>query len=412
MNPLQKLYDSQDIQNVLEYLKIDDENTLKEHLMMCEIPAPSFQEEKRGDFVLERFQTIGLLDVHKDEVGNVLGIWPGTGDGPTVVLAAHLDTVFPPETDVTVKCVDGVYYCPGINDDTRAVAELLTIARALVHHDVHGTGDIIFCANVCEEGLGDLRGVKHLFEQKKEQIDAFVSIDNQVTGGVIYTATGSLRYEVTVTGPGGHSFKDFGIPNPIHALGRIIAKIAEIQVLTKVKTTFNIGVISGGTSVNTIAQKASFLIDLRSDGIKELEEMREKVFLLVEEAVEEENQRWNCGENADSSFKEWALTYEITPKGNRPAGQQIPDCNIVKATFNASELVGVTPQLRYESSTDSNIPISLGIPAVTVGRGGQEGKIHTLDEWHRPMNDWLGPQRTVLLVLALTGVEGLLESQL
>lgn len=406
MESLDLLIKDDKVKSALEFIRQDDENTLKEHLEMCEIPAPTFMEEERGNYVLEKFREIGLFDVHKDEVGNVLGVIKGTGNGPRVMLAAHLDTVFPIETDVKVRFNNDKYCCPGINDDTRALAELLTIARAMIKNDLCGMGDIIFCANVCEEGLGDLRGVKHIFGKAEHGIDAFVSIDNQVTGGVVYTATGSLRYEVFFKGPGGHSFKDFGTTNPIHAMGRAIAKIAEIRVLDKVKTTFNVGVVSGGTSVNTISQSASMLIDMRSDDWNELLKLKVRIMQAIDEAVAEENKRWEVTSEDEKIF------IEIICKGERPAGTQNPQCGIVKTAFNVAKILGITPELRYESSTDANIPISLGIPAITVGRGGREGKMHTLDEWFVPEKAWLGPQRDLLLILALSGVENVIKSTL
>ncbi len=406
MESLDLLIKDDKVKSALEFIRQDDENTLKEHLEMCEIPAPTFMEEDRGNYVLEKFKTIGLSDVHKDEVGNVLGVIKGTGNGPRVMLAAHLDTVFSIETDVKIRFNGGKYRCPGINDDTRALAELLTIARAMIKNDLRGMGDIVFCANVCEEGLGDLKGVKHIFGKTAHGIDAFVSIDNQVTGGVVYTATGSLRYEVIFNGPGGHSFKDFGIANPIHAMGRAIAKIAEIRVLDNVKTTFNVGVVSGGTSVNTISQSASMLIDIRSDDWNELLKLKAQIMQAIDEAVAEENKRW------DVTKEDEKISVEIICKGERPAGTQKPDCNMVKTAFNVAEILGIAPELRYESSTDANIPISLGIPAITVGRGGREGKMHTLDEWFVPEEAWLGPQRDLLLILALSGVENVIKSTL
>lgn len=415
MNNMENLYNNATIQKALNWIKEEDDNTLKETLTMCQIPAPSFMEEAKGDYVFERMQKIGLTDVHKDEVGNVLGILKGTDrkNAPTVMLAAHLDTVFPEGTDLTVKEVDGKYYCPGINDDTRAVAEMLCIAEALIKYDIHGMGDIIFCANVCEEGLGDLRGVKNIFGKKDHGIDAFVSIDNQCTGGVIYTATGSLRYEVIFRGCGGHSFQRFGIVNPIHALGRAIAKISEFEVPEKPKTTFNVGVINGGTSVNTISQSASMLVDLRSDSTEELNKLKDKLFNAVSEAAREENAKWqNMINDENNHLGENILTYEIIPRGDRPAGSQVEDCNIVKTAFKACELVGVVPELRYESSTDANLPISMGIPAITVGRGGMEDGIHTLNEWFSPVESYLGPQKDMLLILALSGVNGVIDSML
>ena len=368
------ILENEKIKQALEYIKEEDPATTQDTLNMCQIPAPSYKEEKKAEYIRERFREIGLRDVRIDAVGNVLGIWPGTGEGPSVMLAAHTDTVFPEGTDLTIRKEGNRYYCPGINDDTHAVAEMIAVAKAMIHADLHTKGDLIFCANVCEEGLGDLRGVKYLFgydnkaSEECPEVDAFVSIDNQYTGGVIYTATGSHRYEVTFTGRGGHSFQNFGIPNPIHAMGRAIAQIAEFQVPNEPKTTFNVGVIQGGTSVNTISGSASMLVDLRSDSEEELNRLDKELHKVIKQAVEEENAR-----------------------------------------FRAAKLLGIEPEYRYESSTDANIPISMGIPAITVGRGGEEDGIHTLQEWYEPKEAWLGPQRDLLLMILLAGAEGVCE---
>ena len=394
------LLNNETVRRALEEIKALDGTTTRETLALCQIPAPSHQEREKAKAVEKLFREIGLLDVHMDEVGNVLGRWPGTGGGPTVMLAAHTDTVFPMETDVTVRKEGSRYCCPGINDDTHAVAEIMAVAKAMVRHDLRAKGDLIFCANVCEEGLGDLKGVKHLFRQG-HGIDAFVSVDNPVTGGVIYTATGSRRYQVTFTGRGGHSFSDFGLPNPIHAMGRAIAAISEFQVPSLPKTTFNVGVVSGGTSVNTISGSASFLVDLRSDSGRELERLAEELLRAVDRAVEEENSRW--------APEAPPVRAEVEVKGVRPAGTQSPDCPIVTAAFEAARMLGIQPELRDESSTDANIPISMGIPAIAVGRGGREGGIHTTEEWFEPVEAWLGPQRDLLLLLLLAGLEGVTE---
>lgn len=396
------LLENSSIKNALDYLYKDDERTLQEQLTMCGIPAPSGMEERKGAYVKERFAEIGLEDVHTDEAGNVLGCIRGSDAGPTIVLAAHLDTVFPMETDLTVRRIGNRYYCPGINDDTRAVAELLSVARAMKTNNIRLTGDLIFCANVCEEGLGDLKGVKHLFAGTKK-IDAFVSIDNQITGGIIYTATGSNRYEVTFRGEGGHSFGNFGIPNPIHALGRLIARVSDFQVPENPKTTFNVGVIQGGTSVNTIPQSASLLMDMRSDSPAELETLTQSFLKAVEESADEENRRWRDGKRVRA---------DIVQKGKRPAGSQREDCEIVKCAWEAAALLGIEPELRYESSTDANIPISLGIPAITVGRGGREGRMHTPEEWFEPEKSYLGPQRDLLLLILLGGITGVISPRI
>ena len=391
------LLEHEAVRKALDEIRALDDITTQETLTLCQIPAPSHQEKQKAEYITKLFREIGLLDVHMDEVWNVLGRWPGTGGGPTIMLAAHTDTVFPLETDVTVRKEGSRYYCPGINDDTHAVAEIMAVAKAMVRHDLHTKGDIIFCANVCEEGLGDLKGVKHIFRQEND-IDAFVSVDNPVTGGVVYTATGSRRYQVTFTGRGGHSFSDFGLPNPIHAMGRAIAAISDFQVPRLPKTTFNVGVVSGGTSVNTISASASLLMDIRSDSDDELERLTQEFLQAVDQAVQAENSRWSPGLPP--------VKAEIEVMGIRPAGTQSPDCPIVTAAFQAARMLGIEPELRDESSTDANIPISMGIPAIAVGRGGREGGIHTVQEWYEPVEAWLGPQRDLLLILLLAGLEG------
>lgn len=404
---MDKLLKYNGVQEALKFLREDDERTLQEHLEMCQIPAPSYEEGEKAEYVRKKMVDAGLSEVHVDEVGNVLGTWKGTGNGPRIMVAGHTDTVFPRETDLTLKKEGERYSCPGIGDDTRAVAELLSLARAMNAAGIRGEGDIVFCANVCEEGLGDLRGVKYLFgydnkaSEECPQVDAFVSIDNQYTGGVIYTATGSHRYEVTFTGRGGHSFQNFGIPNPIHAMGRAIAQIAEFQVPNEPKTTFNVGVIQGGTSVNTISGSASMLVDLRSDSEEELNRLDKELHKVIEQAAQEENARWDASKPQ--------IKVQIEERGVRPAGAQPKDCAIVKAAFRAAELLGIEPEYRYESSTDANIPISMGIPAITVGRGGEEEGIHTLQEWYEPKEAWLGPQRDLLLMILLAGAEGVCE---
>ena len=399
---MEALMNMEIIKKALNYLKEDDERTLQELLEMCRIPAPSHMEREKAEYVREKMEQLGLEDVHMDEVGNVLGTIRGTGDGPKVMLAAHTDTVFSMETDLTIKKEGNRYICPGINDDTRAIAEILSIARAMKALDIHGQGDIVVCANVCEEGLGDLKGVKYIFENPNDY-DGFVTIDNVDPGGIIYKATGSSRFQVTFHGPGGHSFGDFGLPNPIHAMGRAIGTIADFQVKEQPKTTFNVGVIEGGTSVNSIPESCSMLVDLRSDSAEELEILTGQLFDAVNEAVKQENARWEREEKVTVTFEQ---------KGRRPAGAQPKDSIIVRAAWDAAEAVGLTPKYRDESSTDANIPISLGIPAIAVGRGGNGGGTHTIHEWFEPHEAFKGPQKTLLLILALSGYENFTEYRL
>lgn len=390
---MENLKNMEIIRKALEYLKEDDERTLQELLEMCRIPAPSHMEQEKAEYVLKKMEEIGMDEVHMDEVGNVFGTIKGTADGPRLILAAHTDTVFPLGTDLTVKKEGNRYSCPGICDDTRAIAEILSIARAMKALDLHGNGDIVFCANVCEEGLGDLKGVKYIFENPNDY-DGFISIDNVAPGGIVYRATGSNRYLVTFKGLGGHSFGDFGIPNPVHAMGRAISMIADFQVKTQPKTTFNVGVVNGGTSVNSIPGECSMLVDLRSDSQEELEKVTQELFRAVETGVEQENARWERQEKVTAVFEK---------KGRRPGGEQPRDCPIVRAAWDASLAAGLTPEYRPESSTDANIPISLGIPAISIGRGGDGGGTHTVHEWFEPHEAYKGPQKTLLLILALSG---------
>lgn len=426
-----------DVQEALQFLREDDERTLREHLEMCQILAPSYEEGEKAEYVRKKMVDAGLSDVHIDEVGNVLGTWKGTGNGPRIMIAGHTDTVFPRETDLTLKKEGERYSCPGIGDDTRAVAELLSLARALNATGIHGEGDIVFCANVCEEGLGDLRGIKHAFKdmskttvsQKTEatenvqasgktddmksftfanelenHYDGFVSIDDKNTSGIIYQAVGSERYLVTFHGTGGHSFTGFGIPNPIHAMGRAIAKISDFQTPKNPKTTFSVGVINGGTSVNVIAAECSMLVDMRSVDAGELEKLSVKFHQAIENAVQEENARWEDKDNR--------ITVTFEQKGKRPAGTQDKSCQIVQAANAANQALGMETLYIGAASTDANIPISLGIPAITVGWGGKGGGEHTIHEWYEHTESWKGPQRDLLLLLALSGYEEYKKYQL
>lgn len=398
------------VQEAFRFLEKDDKRTLQETLEMCQIPAPSYQEEKKAEYVFHKMQEAGLEDVHIDAVGNVLGVRRGNGNGPRIVLAGHTDTVFPMETDLTLKQDGNRYSCPGIGDDTRAVAELLSIARAMNAVGIRGEGDIVFCANVCEEGLGDLRRTKHVFGvdgSARHPFDGFISIDDKNTSGIIYQAVGSERYLVTFHGTGGHSYTDFGIPSPIHAMGRAIAKINDFQVPSAPKTTFTVGVVNGGSSVNVIAEESSMLVDMRSLDANALAELSAKFHKAVEEAVEEENARWGLGIN-DSD----CITVTFEQKGKRPAGTQEKQCQIVQAANVANQVIGMETLYIGAASTDANIPISLGIPAITVGWGGKGGGEHTIHEWYEHTETWKGPQRDLLLLLALSGFEGIRKYQL
>lgn len=383
------------VQKGLDFIKADHANTVAEQKQICEIPSPPFKEQIRAADFQKRLAALGLKDVQMDKEGNVFGLRPGTGNGPKLLVAAHLDTVFAAGTDVKVKEKDGKLYAPGIADNARGLAALLSVIRAFNTTGIKTAGDIIFCGNVGEEGLGDLRGVKALFRDKKD-IDGFISIDGTDVGKITYLATGSHRYEVIFSGPGGHSFNAFGRPSAIHAMGRAIAAIADLTTPSDPKTTFTVGMVSGGTSVNSIAAEARLLMDMRSNRDKELLDIEAKFFDALKKAAADENARWKSDK----------ITVQTKLVGNRPAGVQPSDSGIVQAAWASVQALDRKPSLGSGSSTDSNLPISLGIPAVTLGGGGKEENNHSPNESFDPTDAYLGPQRVFLTILGLSGVEG------
>lgn len=384
------------VKQAFEYIGEIEPETIEEQIRITEIPAPTFAEEKRGAYFKKRFAEIGLKNVRVDEVGNVIAERPGTGgeSAPTLVLAAHLDTVFASDTRLETKREGTVIKIPGIGDDSRGLTLLLAVARALEKHDVRTIGDIIFVANVGEEGLGDLKGVKHLFNVSlKDRITHFISIDG-AGSRVITGAVGSKRYRVVFAGPGGHSYNAFGMANPIHAVGRLIAKVAEFQVPEEPKTTFSVGMIRGGTSVNSIARDASFDIDMRSSDPDELAKLDRLFKAKAREALKEENERWD---NRD------ALSLDIKLIGDRPTGTQPQNSPIIRVAAAANEYLNVETDFSF-ASTDSNLPISIGIPAITINGGGIGRGAHSLDEEWDSKDSHLGSQRALLIVLGIVGV--------
>lgn len=385
------------IVKTLDDLKADDERTFAEQKRITEIPAPPFKEKIRAEFYQKRMQELGLKDAAIDAEGNVIALRKGSGGGrPRLVVSAHLDTVFPEGTDVTVKEKDGAIVAPGIGDDSRGLAALLSLVKAMNENRIGTVGDIMFVGTVGEEELGNLRGVKALFRDHTD-IDGFVSIDGLGITRVVNQATGSHRYEFTFKGPGGHSFQEFGLPSAIHAMGRAIAKIAELQPPSDPKTTFTVGTVTGGTSVNAIAAEAKMAVDMRSNSTDELLKLEARLLELVKEAVADENARWKSDK----------MTVEAKLIGDRPAGIVAMDSPIVQATQRTVAAVTKGPRPTFAgSSTDSNIAMSLGIPAVTIGGGGEGGNWHSRNEWYKPVNAWYGPQNALLTVLILSGLDG------
>jgi tripeptide aminopeptidase len=358
---------------------------------ICEIPAPPFHEEVRGRELKRLFEEFGLKDVRIDRAGNVVGVRPGKAAHPNVVLAAHLDTVFPEGSNVKVTREGTLLKAPGIGDDCRGLAVLLGVIRALSDAAVETPGTITFVADVGEEGLGDLRGMKELFhETLKGQIDKFISVDG--TGlGITHIGVGSNRYKVTFKGPGGHSYGAFGMANPIQAMGRAIAKIDAFEVPSQPKTTFNVGRVGGGTSVNAIPFEAWMEVDMRSADPAALKALDDKFHAALKQAVEEENRRWN---------QRGAVTVSAELVGVRPAGQTPKDSPIVQTAMAASRALDIQEVL-HEGSTDANVPMSLGIPAITISGGGVGTGAHSLNETFDTKDSWKGTQRAILLVTAL-----------
>ena len=379
------------VKAALASVKENESKAIEDQIRFCEIPAPSFKEEARGRELQRVFQQVGLQDVRIDKVGNVLGTYPGQAPHPHLVIAAHLDTVFPEGTDVHVRREGSILRGPGIGDDCRGLAVLVSVAREMKKASIRTDGTVTFVANVGEEGLGDLRGVKQLFrETLKDQIDDFISIDG--TGvHVTNVAVGSHRYRVTFRGPGGHSFGAFGLANPMGAMGRAIAKIQEMQVPRQPKTTFNVGRVGGGTSVNSIPFESWMEVDMRSSDPASLAAVDASFQRAVDAAVVEENQRWG---------KAGVITAVKELVGDRPAGSTPESSPIVRAGLSLATALGVTASLG-EGSTDSNLPMSMKIPAITIGAGGRGRDAHALTESFDTTDGWIGTQHALLLTIAL-----------
>jgi len=380
------------VKTAMDRLKRREPQLVDEQIQLCEIPAPPFKEARRAEALRQLFESLGLKNVRIDRAGNVLGERGGTAAGPHLVFSAHLDTVFGEEVAIRLTRSGAVIKGPGISDDCRGLAVLLGVIRALDEAQIQTPGPITFVGTVGEEGLGDLRGVKELFNgELKGRIERFVSVDGAGLG-ITHVGVGSLRYRVTFKGTGGHSYGDFGLANPIHALGRAMARIADIQVPAVPKTTFNVGRVGGGTSVNAIASEAWMEVDLRSSDRAALATLDSSVEKALEAALKAENERWgNRGR----------LTLTKTTVGNRPAGSVSADAPIVQAAVSVTRALGLPVSLD-EGSTDANLAMSLGIPAITIDGGGTATGTHSTDEAFDSTNSWQGTVRAFLLVLALS----------
>lgn len=386
-----------EIQTAFKFIDAEIDNITNEQIRICEIPAPPFRERERALYFQRRFNELGLTEVHIDEEGNCLGLRRGRRETPLLVISAHLDTVFPEGTECTVSRVGQKLLAPGIADDCCGLVALTVIAAALQSGNVETEGSILFVATVGEEGEGNLRGVRHLMTTPSwgTRVDAFISFDGAEIDRVTNQALGSTRYRVTFRGEGGHSWGDFGVPNPVHAAGRAITKLASYPVPQHPRTTFNVGRIEGGSTVNAIPQEATIEVDLRSENAPELLKLDAFFRRAVREATEDENGARRAGD------KPLELTVQLI--GERPSGETPADSTLVQSALEASRAVGAPARLN-QASTDSNFPISLGIPAITIGAGGTSGNSHTLEEWYDPRGREVGLKRAVLLILAMVGV--------
>lgn len=383
----------------LKILERDNAWTLEQQQSICQVPAPPFKESERGIEYAKRLKALGLENVHADPEGNVIGTWPGSKSAkPLIVFSAHLDTVFPEGSDVTVKRDGGRMKGLGIGDDCRGLAVVLAVARAFQQTKIRFDGTVLFVATVGEEGQGDLRGVRYLFEKSefKGKVDNFISVDgsgSRITSGGV----GSYRYRVTYRGRGGHSYGSFGMPNPAHAMGRAIARIADIQVPKSPKTTFNVGTVTGGTSVNSVPIEVSMEVDLRSESPTELKALDERFKAALNAALEQEKARW-----PDSKAP---IELDLKSIGIRPATEVSDTRPLTVAAMETAKQAGLTIFSSGAGSTDSNIPLALGIPSVTIGGGGIGTGAHSVDEAFEDRGDgYKGPQWAVLLIARLAGI--------
>lgn len=367
-------------------------------IQVTSIAAPPWGESARSEWLAARFTEVALSDVHRDEIGNVFGIRPGTDpNAPFIALSAHIDTVFPEGTPIEVRRDAGKLYGPGISDNSSGMVALLAIAGAMQAAELANTAPILFIGDVGEEGEGDLRGMRHIYQQPRwsATIASLIVLDGAGTDTIIAEGLGSRRYEVTVRGAGGHSWSDFGAANPIVALARMIDRFTRTPVPPSPKTTYNIGIIHGGTLVNSIPESATMRVDTRSASVEELDRLERALHEAIDHVIPE----------ITSRKKQELLTSEVRVIGNRPAADLPVESQLLK-TIRAVDAQLSNAARIQRASTDANIPLSLGREAIAIGAGGSGGGAHTIHEWYDPAGRDLGLKRILLLTLALAGVSG------
>jgi len=393
------LQDDARVAHVLEFLRADASATTDEQIRITEIPAPPFHEGARAAYMKKLLSAAGLR-VEIDGTGNVIGEYAGASQD-IVMLAAHMDTVFPAGTNVSVKREGGRLLAPGISDNGTGLAALVVIARALREAKVKTNNTILFVADVGEEGEGNLRGMRALVDAYKKRLKYVIALDGSATEYVTTAALASRRVEISITGPGGHSWSDFGTPNPIHALGRGIGRFVAARVPESPRTSFNIGEIEGGTSVNSIPARAQMKVDLRSESDMELGKIESFLRDSVQSGIDEE---MAAARDRGMAGGTTTLDLKISVLGVRPAGELPENSPLLAALLAADTRLGNRSR-RERSSTDANIPLSVGIPAISIGAGGRSGGAHTTEEWFEPTGRELGLQRVALTLLAVAGLE-------
>lgn len=392
-----RLAELHEVKAALAWFSAHNEEVTNEQMEVTRIPAPPFGEMLRARWLQERFRQLGLQDVH-EEGGNVFGVRPGSAPGAKyIAFTAHLDTVFPAGTTLNVRRDGDRLYGPGISDNGAGLAALLAIAAAMQAAGVRTAAPVLFVGNVGEEGEGDLRGMRDIFADPhwRDSIGCTLVVDGAGTESLVSDALGSRRFQVTVRGPGGHSWSDFGAPNPIVVLARAIEIVTRTPVPTEPKTSFNVGVISGGTSVNSIPESATMKVDMRSASMAEIDRLEHALRQALDDAVREER--------GDPRPEAPGLTYEVKQIGNRPAADLDRNAPVLQVVRAVDAHLGIATRVQ-RASTDANIPLSLGLQAVAMGGGGTGGGAHTLHEWYDPRSRELGLKRILLTIIALAGV--------
>jgi tripeptide aminopeptidase len=386
------------VRAALEWFQTQEAQFTRWQLELARIPAPPFGEAKRASWLSERFESLPLKSVDCDAIGNVLGLVPAKSDS-VISISAHLDTVFPAGTALNIRQQGPRLYGPGVSDNASGVTTLLAVAAAFCKFELAHDFSLLFIGNVGEEGEGDLRGMRHVFTESKwkDAIRASVVIDGAGCDTIVAEALGSRRFEIVIRGPGGHSWSDFGAPNPIVALAHAVHLFSQTRVSASPKTTFNVGVIQGGTSVNSIPESANMRVDIRSTSAMEIQRLELELRRAIEQAVGEENLRSHRG---NSGHRQAGLKADINAIGNRPAGELQPNARILQVARAVDAYLGNSAQIQ-RASTDANIPISMGREAIAIGAGGMGGGAHTLQEWFDVTGRELALKRILLVVLAL-----------